>query len=141
MKSNRWLLILIALIAGIGIGLAYGWVVDPVDFFDLTPDTLRADYKTDYVLMTAEAYRAEQDPALAAPRPADAHVLRDNGARDLQVGRRHPARSGDGDGRSTETCQRHRPQRVPGGARPEGPAAHHDAPARGHDVGVGLREA
>lgn len=70
MKSNRWLLILIALIAGIGIGLAYGWVIDPVDFFDLTPDTLRADYKTDYVLMTAEAYRVEQDPALAARRLA-----------------------------------------------------------------------
>jgi len=51
-------------------GLAYGWFIDPVDFFDLTPDTLRADYKTDYVLMTAEAYRAEQDPGLAARRLA-----------------------------------------------------------------------
>ena len=70
MKPNRWLLVLIALIAGIGIGLTYGWVIDPVDFFDLTPDTLRADYKTDYVLMTAEGYRAEQDPALAARRLA-----------------------------------------------------------------------
>ncbi len=70
MKSNRWLLILLALMAGIGIGLAYGWVIDPVDFFDLTPDTLGADYKTDYVLMVAEAYRVEQDPALAARRLA-----------------------------------------------------------------------
>jgi hypothetical protein len=70
MKSHRWLFILIALIAGIGMGLAYGWILDPVDFFDLTPDTLGADYKTDYVLMTAEAYRAEQDPALAARRLA-----------------------------------------------------------------------
>ena len=43
---------------GIGLGLLYGWVIDPADFFDLTPDTLRADYKADYVLMTAEAYRA-----------------------------------------------------------------------------------
>jgi hypothetical protein len=70
MKSNRWLFIIIALALGIGMGLAYGWLVDPVDFFDLTPDTLRADYKTDYVLMTAEAYRAEQDPGLAARRLA-----------------------------------------------------------------------
>src|SRR5215211_7882519 len=70
MKSNRWWLILITLIAGIGIGLAYGWVVDPVDFLDLTPDTLRADYKTDYVLMVAESYHVEQDPALAARRLA-----------------------------------------------------------------------
>jgi hypothetical protein len=72
MRSNRfrWVLIAIALILGAGLGLAYGWYVDPVDFFDLTPDTLRADYKADYVLMTAEAYRVEQDPGLAARRLA-----------------------------------------------------------------------
>ena len=70
MRSNRWIFILLALILGAGLGLAYGWYVDPVDFFDLTPDTLRADYKADYVLMTAEAYRAEQDPGLAARRLA-----------------------------------------------------------------------
>ena len=72
MRSNRsrWVFIILALITGIGIGLAYGWIIDPVDFFDLTPDTLRADYKADYVLMTAEAYRVEQDPGLAARRLA-----------------------------------------------------------------------
>jgi hypothetical protein len=66
MKSNRRLFILLSLIAGIAIGLTYGWVLDPVDYFDLTPDTLRADYKADYVLMVAEAYHANPDPALAA---------------------------------------------------------------------------
>jgi hypothetical protein len=72
MTSNRsrWVFIVLALLAGIAIGLTYGWVIDPVDFFDLTPDTLRADYRTDYVLMTAEAYRLEQDPGLAARRLA-----------------------------------------------------------------------
>lgn len=70
MKSYRWLFIILSLLIGIGFGLAYGWVIDPVDFFDLTPDTLRADYKTDYVLMTAETYRVEQDPGLAARRLA-----------------------------------------------------------------------
>lgn len=70
MKSTRWLFILIALIAGIGIGLTYGWVINPVDFYDLTPDTLRADYKADYVLMIAETYHADQDPGLAARRLA-----------------------------------------------------------------------
>src|SRR5512146_390409 len=72
MKSKRshWVYIILALLAGVGIGLTYGWVLDPVDFFDLTPDTLRADYKADYVLMTAEAYHADQDPGLAARRLA-----------------------------------------------------------------------
>lgn len=72
MKSDRprWIFIVLALLAGIGLGLAYGWFVDPVDYFDLTPDTLRSDYKADYVLMVAEAYRSEQDPGLAARRLA-----------------------------------------------------------------------
>ena len=70
MKSSRLFFIIIALIAGIGMGLAYGWLIDPVDFFDLTPDTLHINYKTDYVLMTAEAYRLEHDPGLAARRLA-----------------------------------------------------------------------
>ena len=70
MKPIRWILVFLALIIGIGAGLAYGWIIDPVEFFDLTPDTLRADYKTDYVLMTAEAYRVEQDPGTAARRLA-----------------------------------------------------------------------
>jgi hypothetical protein len=67
---SRWVFIVLALLAGIGLGLAYGWVIDPVDYFDLTPETLRTDYKTDYVLMVAEAYRSEQDPGLAARRLA-----------------------------------------------------------------------
>jgi hypothetical protein len=70
MTSNRWVFIILALLAGAGIGIAYGWIIDPVDFFNLTPDTLRTDYKADYVLMTAEAYRLEQDPGLAARRLA-----------------------------------------------------------------------
>ncbi len=70
MKPIHWIFVFIALLIGIGAGLAYGWVIDPVDFFDLTPDTLRAEYKADYVLMTAEAYRLEQDPGLAARRLA-----------------------------------------------------------------------
>jgi hypothetical protein len=72
MRSNRflWVLILLALAAGIGLGLAYGWYIDPVDYFNLAPDTLRADYRADYVLMTAEAFHVDQDPGLAARRLA-----------------------------------------------------------------------
>jgi len=66
----RWLLILIALALGISLGLVYGWVIDPIQYTDITPDALRIDYRTDYVLMVAEAYHAEQDPALAARRLA-----------------------------------------------------------------------
>jgi hypothetical protein len=66
----RWLLILIAAILGIALGLVYGWVINPVQYTDITPDALRIDYRTDYVLMVAEAYQAEDNPALAARRLA-----------------------------------------------------------------------
>ena len=67
---KRWIWILLATVAGIGLGLLYGWVIDPVDFVDLTPDTLRADYRADYILMVAEAYQSENDLDLAARRLA-----------------------------------------------------------------------
>ena len=66
----RWLPTFIALALGIALGLVYGWVINPVQYTDITPATLRIDYQTDYVLMVAEAYHAEQDPALAARRLA-----------------------------------------------------------------------
>ena len=66
----RWISILIAALLGLALGLVYGWKIDPVQYTDITPDVLRIDYRTDYVLMVAEAYRAEQDPALAAQRLA-----------------------------------------------------------------------
>jgi hypothetical protein len=70
MSTTRWVFIILALLLGAGIGIAYGWYIDPVDYVNLPPDTLRADYKADYVLMTAEAYQSERDPGLAARRLA-----------------------------------------------------------------------
>ena len=67
---SRWLFVLVAALIGLSLGLVYGWVIDPVQYTDITPDALRIDYRTDYVLMVAEAYQAEDDPALAAQRLA-----------------------------------------------------------------------
>jgi hypothetical protein len=67
---SRWILILLFFILGIALGLVYGWVIAPVQYTDITSDGLRIDYRTDYVLMIAEAYQAEDDPALAARRLA-----------------------------------------------------------------------
>ena len=60
-RRVRWLAFLIAIAVGMGIGLYYGWVVSPVAYVDTAPNTLRADYKADYVLMVAEAYQADGD--------------------------------------------------------------------------------
>jgi len=66
----RWLPLLIAALIGIALGLLYGWVIDPVQFVDTTPETLRADLRADYVLMVAEAYHKEGNADLAARRLA-----------------------------------------------------------------------
>ncbi len=67
---SRWAPFLLATVLGIAAGLFYGWVVRPIEYVDTTPDTLRADYQTDYVLMVAEIYHAERDLSQAARRLA-----------------------------------------------------------------------
>jgi hypothetical protein len=66
----RWLTLLLVLILGIGLGLFYGWVVNPIEYVNTTPDSLRGDYKADYVLMVAESFQEDQDAELAAQRLA-----------------------------------------------------------------------
>jgi hypothetical protein len=70
MSSKIWVRVIVAIVVGIAIGIVYGWVIDPVEYVDATPDILREDYRTDYVLMVAEAYQAEQDSDQAARRLA-----------------------------------------------------------------------
>jgi hypothetical protein len=65
---SRWVRFLIVIIIGIALGLLYGWLVDPVDFVDTAPGSLRTDYKADYVLMVAEIYSADRDAEAAVNR-------------------------------------------------------------------------
>ncbi len=58
------------LVAGLLLGLAYGWLIRPVEYVDTSPDSLRADFRTDYVLMVAESYAADADLDLARFRLA-----------------------------------------------------------------------
>ena len=66
----RWLRFLIAILIGLAIGLVYGWLISPVSYIDTSPNTLRIDYKTDYVLMVSEAYQSEKDLEQATRRLA-----------------------------------------------------------------------
>ena len=67
---SRWTKFLIAVLLGAAAGLFYGWVVNPVEYVDIAPESLRFDYKTDYVLMVAEAYHVDNDLGLAVRRLA-----------------------------------------------------------------------
>ncbi len=77
---NRWIAFLLAIILGLAAGLTYGWVLSPVEYVDTTPDTLRADYKTDYVLMVAEIHQADGNIETAIRRLA---LLGDDASLDL----------------------------------------------------------
>ncbi len=76
---RRWLFFLLAIGLGFFLGWYYTTSVDPVQVIDTTPDTLRTDYQTDYVLMVAEVYQSQGDPSqaarslalLGAPNPAE----------------------------------------------------------------------
>ncbi|MBI3160278.1 MAG: hypothetical protein HYZ26_11835 [Chloroflexi bacterium] len=66
----RYALFFLAIAAGVGLGLFYGWVVSPVQLVDTAPSSLRADFKADYALMVAESYEVQPDLNLAARRLA-----------------------------------------------------------------------
>lgn len=53
--------LLLGLFLGMIAGLLYGWILQPVEYIDTTPNSLRQDYKTDYVLAVAEAYAGDGD--------------------------------------------------------------------------------
>lgn len=50
--------ILLALLAGLGLGLVYSWVISPWRVVDAEPNTLRADFKDQYRSVIAAAYAA-----------------------------------------------------------------------------------
>ena len=66
----RWIRFVLVILVGVAAGLFYGWVINPVNYVDTTPDSLRIDYQSDYVLMVAESYSAEGDLAMSVRRLA-----------------------------------------------------------------------
>lgn len=55
----RWAYFFLMILLGFGLGLLVGWVILPAQYTNTTPDTLRVDFRSDYVLMVAEAYSRE----------------------------------------------------------------------------------
>jgi hypothetical protein len=68
--SPRLVRFLIGLVLGVALGLGYAWRVQPVAYYDTAPDSLRQDYRADYVLMVAQSYQGEDDLRLALLRLA-----------------------------------------------------------------------
>ena len=72
MKARRIIFFFVAILIGLGAGLAFGWLMAPPqapEKADLTQ--LRADYKADMVLMTAESFASNPDPLMVLNRLDD----------------------------------------------------------------------
>ncbi|MEE9216077.1 MAG: hypothetical protein V3U32_01460 [Anaerolineales bacterium] len=68
--QSRLTPLIIGLISGAMIAIVYGWLIRPVEYIDTSPDSLRIDFRTDYVLMVAESYSGDQELTLAQVRLA-----------------------------------------------------------------------
>lgn len=67
-NRNSILYIVLALLTGLGLGLAYSWLLSPVTYVDATPDMLRADFKDQYRIVVAASYASSHDLARARAR-------------------------------------------------------------------------
>lgn len=62
MKTRRFIFFFLALLVGVGAGLAFGWMMMPPAAPRNAPlASLRADFKTDLVLMVAEEFQTAPD--------------------------------------------------------------------------------
>lgn len=69
--------LLLGLAAGFGVALLLAWGLAPAEPVDVSPDTLQAAYRADYVLLVAHSYAVGGDLAAAQIRLAAAD--RDDG--------------------------------------------------------------
>ncbi len=65
MRTRRFIGFAACIILGLAAGLIYGWMIHPARFSGTSLDTLRSDYKADYILMVAEVYGADGNTAAA----------------------------------------------------------------------------
>lgn len=61
MSRARWLALLLGALLGFAAGLYYSWVVNPVEYVDTAPISLREDYKGEMLSLIASAYAATGD--------------------------------------------------------------------------------
>ena len=66
--QNTILLIILALLIGFGLGLAYSWLLAPVTYVDAHPALLRTDFKDQYRIIIAASYASNKDLPRAQAR-------------------------------------------------------------------------
>src|SRR3972149_11883755 len=65
---NTTLHLILALLTGLGLGLAYSWFISPVTYVDANPAILRADFKDQYRIVISASYASTHDLPRAKAR-------------------------------------------------------------------------
>ena len=60
-RTRRYVFFILAIATGVAFGIVLGWAFNPLNTVNTGLDSLRIDYKTDYVLMVAQLYQSEGD--------------------------------------------------------------------------------
>ncbi|NIS79046.1 MAG: hypothetical protein GTO14_02215 [Anaerolineales bacterium] len=68
MRRSDWILFAFAVLLGIAGGVYYAWVVNPVEYVETAPASLREDYKSDQLTLIALAYSSTGDLERARAR-------------------------------------------------------------------------
>jgi hypothetical protein len=68
MRRSELLPFAISFIIALAAGLLYTWQIDPVEYVDTAPETLRSDFKSDYLALIAAAYASTGNLARAQAR-------------------------------------------------------------------------
>ncbi|MBT3321235.1 MAG: hypothetical protein HN392_03020 [Anaerolineae bacterium] len=66
--QNPILAAIVALVLGFGLGLFWGYQVDPVIWYDTAPELLSEGHQVEYLRMTIDSFTANSDTALAMQR-------------------------------------------------------------------------
>lgn len=77
----------IILVVGIGLGLLWGWVIQPVEWTDVQPITLASNYQEEYLRMAIDSFRVNANEEMAKNRFAE---LGENGFPLLQTIKSNP---------------------------------------------------
>jgi len=67
---SRWVFLILGFGIGLVGGLYYAWLVSPVEYVETAPDSLRADFRGDYLGLIASAYASGGDLVRARTRLA-----------------------------------------------------------------------
>lgn len=68
MITRKSFAVIVALIAGIALGVLYAWVIQPVQLVDADISQLREDLRVDYLRMVIGSYAADSDAEVAIQR-------------------------------------------------------------------------